>query len=131
MRQLHSDVRADQRKLLGPDVLAASLGSPPLRSSERYGWKDLSVCSWRANVDCFDLEPPDLLISLHQEGPVYKRDGNRWDPSPSVPGQVTFMPPGSSGEFRRGGFLGVTTVNLSIERVEELLGSWVAQNWLS
>jgi AraC family transcriptional regulator len=41
------------------------------------------------------------------------------------------MPPGSSGAFRRGGFLGVITVNLSIERLEDLLGSRVAQDWLS
>jgi AraC family transcriptional regulator len=33
--------------------------------------------------------------------------------------------------FRRGGFLGVTTVNLSIKRLEGLLGSCVAQDWLS
>jgi AraC family transcriptional regulator len=130
MRQSRSEARADPG-LLGPEVLAASLGSPPLRSSECYGWKDLSVCSWRAKVDCFDLEPPDLLVSLHQEGPVYKRDGHRWDSSPSVPGQVTFMPPGSRGAFRRGGFLGVTTVNLPIRRLERLLGSKLAQDWLS
>jgi AraC family transcriptional regulator len=131
MGENRSEARPDPGRLRGPEVLAASLGSPPLRSSERYGWKHLSVCSWRANVDCFDLKPPDLLISLHQEGPVYKRDGNSWNPSPSVPGQVTFMPPGSSGVFRRGGFLGVTTVNLSIERLEELIGSRAAHDWVA
>ena len=131
MRQRRSEARADPGGLHGPEVLAASLGSPPLRSSERYEWKDLSVCSWRTNVDCFDLASPDLLVSLHQEGPVYRRDGQRWDPSPSVPGQVTFMPPGSSGAFRRGGLLSVTTVNLSIKRLEGLLGSRAAHDWLS
>jgi AraC-like DNA-binding protein len=121
----------DPGRLLGPEVLAASFGSSPLRSSERYGWKDLSVCSWRTEIDCFDFELPDLLVSLHHQGPVYKRDGHRWDPSPSVPGQVTFMPPGSSGAFRRGGILGVTTVNLSIKRLERLLGSRETRDWLS
>ncbi|MBF6569127.1 MAG: helix-turn-helix transcriptional regulator [Candidatus Binataceae bacterium] len=119
-------------RLRGSELLAASFGSRPTVSSEGYGWRDLSVCSWRVNVDRFDLiDLPDMLVSLHTEGPVYRRSGGGWGPDRSMPGQVTVMPPGSSATFRRGGILGVTTVDLPRERLESLLGARDAKNWLA
>jgi hypothetical protein len=127
--------RADEvrsGRLPGPELLAASLGSRPIVSSEDYGWREISVCSWRVDVDRFDLnDVPDVLVSLHTEGPVYRRSGRGWGPDRSVPGQVTVMPPGSSATFRRGGILGVTTVDLAQERLEGLLGTRDTRAWLS
>jgi AraC family transcriptional regulator len=131
MPQRRPQARPNPGRLLGPEILTASFRNPPVRSSEGYGWKDVSVCSWRTDIERFDIELPDLLVSLHVEGPVYQRDGRRWGSEPSVPGQVTFMPPGSGGAFHRGGTLGVTTVNLSMERLESLLGSDETRSWLS
>jgi AraC family transcriptional regulator len=119
-------------RLPGAELLAASFGSRPTVSSEGCGWKDVAVCSWRVNVDRFDLiDQPDMLVSLLTEGPVYLRSGGGWGPDRSMPGQVSIMPPGASATFRRGGILGVTTVNLSRERFENLLGARDARNWLS
>src|ERR1700686_4227012 len=127
--------RADEvrwGRLPGPELLAASLGSRPIVSSEDYGWKEISVCSWRVDVDRFDLnDVPDVLVSLHTEGPVYRLSGRGWGPDRSVPGQVTVMPPGSSATFRRGGILGVTTVDFPQERLESLLGTRDTRAWLS
>jgi AraC family transcriptional regulator len=131
MRYRRPVARPDDDRLLGPELLAASFHSPPVQSSEGHGWKDLSVCAWRTDIERFDFELPDLLVSLHGEGPVYIREGRGWASKPSVPGQVTFMPPGSAGTFRRGGILGVTTVNLPMERLESLLGSGETRSWLS
>jgi len=116
----------------GSEFLAASFGSGPTVSSEGSGWRDLSVCSWRVNIDRFDLiDIPDLLVSLHTEGPVYRRSRGVWGPDGSMPGQVNVLPPGSSATFRRGGILGVTTVDLPHERLESLLGARDARNWLA
>jgi AraC family transcriptional regulator len=117
-------------RLPGSEQLAASFGSSPTVSSEDYGWRELSVCSWRVNVDRFELNDlPDMLLSLHTEGPVYMRAGRGWGPDKSIPGQVNLIPPGSSATFMRGGILGATTVHLPQERLESLLGIRGAREW--
>jgi len=123
-------IRSD--RLPGSELLAASFGSGPIASSENFGWRELSVCSWRVNVDRFDVnDVPDMLVSLHTQGPVYMRAGRGWGPDRSIPGQVNLHPPGSSATFMRGGILGATTVHLPLERLESLLGARDAGAWLS
>lgn len=119
----HQDEARRLPGLRGPELLTASFQQTPVLSSDRSESKEIAVCSWRVEIDQYRVgDMPEILIGLHTEGIVYQRTRGGWGPEHSRPGQLTLIPPGDGASYRCDGTLGVTTVHLSIPRLDNLLG---------
>lgn len=115
----------------GPDSLAASFGARPIASSDGYGWKGVTGCSWRVDLDEYEIpEAPEILVALHARGPVVARTERGWGLDRSFPGEVTVIPPRTWSAIRplraktlsRRSILDVTTIHLPSASLENMLG---------
>lgn len=116
----------------GHESLALSFGAHPIASSDGYGWKGLTACSWRVELDEYEIpEASETLVALHSQGPVVARTERGWGVDRSFPGQITVIPPRTSSAIRplrttitsRRSLLGVTTIHLPNASLENMLGS--------
>ena len=115
----------------GHESLAASFGARPIASSDGYGWKGLTGCSWRVELDEYEIpEAPETLVALHSRGPVVARTERGWGVDRSFPGEITVIPPRTWSAIRplrttttsRRSLLDVTTIHLPNASLENMLG---------
>jgi hypothetical protein len=117
-------------RLHGPESLAASFKSAPILLSDAK-FSDVAVCSWRVNIERYDVgEMPEALVGLHTNGIVYETTPVGRVSERSVSGQLTLIPAGGRASYHCDGILGVSTVHLSEERLEYLLGDHDAKRLL-
>jgi AraC family transcriptional regulator len=107
----------------GSEPIEQAVGFKPALSSDRAGWRDLSLYLWRGEARECDFAPfGEALAIFHTGGArdVRIRVGSRWIDERSTPGLVTIVPPATPITWDIRGEVHSASVHLAPERFERL-----------
>jgi len=108
----------------GSGPIERAVGFRPALSSDRAGWKDVSLYLWRGEAQAAEFEPfAEALAIFHTGGAkdVPIRLGSRWIDDHSMPGSVTIVPPATPIAWKIGGEVHSCSLHLDARRFERLV----------
>lgn len=127
----HAGAAPPPRRLwMGGADIERALGYKAAASSERAGWRDLSLNLWRGNSEVCDFAPfAETVLIFHTGGArsVRVRVGERQLDTSSMPGSITLLPPGTPICWQVFGEVHSCSLHLPDQRfarVDEERGSW-------